>query len=111
MNQVLHFSHSRGLGAILAASLLTACSSPPSVSQADAAIKQVPQVNFLLAMMGPKAQDPDTHLVSDMKCHKSGDQQYDCEVLMVKTKWGDQPTVAVRFIKLSGEWRAVLRNE
>jgi hypothetical protein len=86
--------------------LLGGCGqTPPSLSEADAAVKQLPELQVL---MGSRINNPNVHLVTDLKCGKSGDESFLCLVLLPKDPMnGLQQTVPVRFVKLDGKWRAV----
>lgn len=58
-------------------------------------------------LMGAAASDPKVHLVSDLKCDKTGDDQFKCQVLLPKNPInGLQQTVPVEFVKLGGKWHA-----
>ena len=90
----------------VAAVLLTGCGqTPPTRSEADSAVKQLPELQLLI---GSQINSPGVHLVTDLKCGKSGDETFLCQVLLPKNPInGLQQTVPVRFVKLDGKWRAV----
>lgn len=89
-----------------AAALLCGCGqSPPSLSEADTAVKQLPELQMLV---GSQINNPNVHLVADLKCGQSGDETFLCQVLLPKDPKNDlQQTVPVKFVKLGGKWRAV----
>lgn len=89
-----------------AALLLAGCGqSPPSLAEADTAVKQLPELQVLV---GSQINNPSVHLVTDLKCGKSGDETFLCQVLLPRSSInGLQQTVPVRFVKLDGKWRAV----
>jgi hypothetical protein len=93
-------------GPALAALLLASCGqSPPSLAEADTAVKQLPELQVLV---GSQINNPSVHLVTDLKCGKSGDETFLCQVLLPKNPInGLQQTVPVKFVKLDGKWRAV----
>jgi hypothetical protein len=88
------------------AALLGGCGqSPPSLSEADTAVKQLPELQMLV---GSRINNPNVHLVTDLKCGKSGDETFLCQILLPKDPMnGLQQTVPVKFVKLDGKWRAV----
>ena len=90
----------------IAAVLLAGCGqSPPSLTEADAAVKQLPELQVLV---GSQINNPSVHLVTDLKCGKSGDETFLCQVLLPRNPInGLQQTVPVKFVKLDGQWRAV----
>ena len=90
-------------GAVL---LLQGCGqSPPTLAEADTAVKQLPELQMLV---GSRINNPNVHLVTDLKCGKSGDEIFLCQVLLPKDPAnGLQQTVPVKFVKLDGQWRAV----
>src|ERR1700722_1991568 len=90
----------------VAALLLAGCGqSPPSLAEADTAVKQLPELQVLV---GSQINNPSVHLVTDLKCGKSGDETFLCQVLLPKNPInGLQQTVPVKFVKLDGKWRAV----
>jgi hypothetical protein len=90
----------------VAAVLLAGCGqSPPSRSEADAAVKQLPELQVLV---GAQINDPGVHLVTDLKCGRSSDATFLCQVLLPKNPSnGLQQTIPVKFVKLDGKWRAV----
>lgn len=94
---------------IVAIGLLGGCGQrPPSRAEADTAVKQLPELQLLV---GTQLNDPDVHLVSDLRCSKSGDQMFLCQILLPKNpKNGLQQTVPVQFTKLDGQWRASSAN-
>jgi hypothetical protein len=85
--------------------LLGGCGqSPPSLTEADMAVKQLPELQMLVGSQ----INPNVHLVTDLKCGKSGDATFLCQVLLPKNPMnGLQHTVPVKFVKLDGKWRAV----
>ena len=86
--------------------ILTGCGEgPPSIAEADTAVKQLPELQTLV---GSRLNNPDVHLVTDLKCSKSGDATFLCQVLLPKNAInGLQQTVPVKLVKLDGKWRAV----
>jgi hypothetical protein len=89
----------------IAAYLCGCGQSPPSRSEADTAVKQLPELQTLV---GSGINNPNVHLVMDLKCGKSGDATFLCQVLLPQDPMnGLQQTVPVRFVKLDGKWRAV----
>jgi hypothetical protein len=91
---------------LVCTALLAACgNSPPSTDQANAALKELPQMQLLL---GNQINNASLHLVSDMKCDPSGDHKFKCQVLLPKNPFnGSQETLPVEFVKLDGKWRAI----
>ena len=96
----------RSLASTAAAILLSGCGQgPPSLAEADTALKQLPELQVLV---GSQINNPNVHLVTDLKCSKSGDATFLCHVLLPKNRInGLQQTVPIRLVKLDGEWRAL----
>jgi hypothetical protein len=86
--------------------MLSGCGQiPPSIAEADTAVKQLPELQILV---GSRLNNPNVHLVTDLKCSKTGDATFLCQVLLPKSAMnGLQQTVPVRLVKLDGKWRAI----
>lgn len=102
----------RWWSAIAVTILLAACGSRgPTVDEANAAIKDMPQFRFFLGTEANSQKFHQLKLVSDLKCTKVGDEHYACQVLMQKNPiTGVRQTASVDFVKLGGEWRATATN-
>jgi hypothetical protein len=89
-----------------AALILSGCGQvPPSIAEADTAVKQLPELQILV---GSRLNNPNVHLVTDLKCSKAGDATFLCQVLLPKNERnGLQQTVPVKLVKLDGKWRAI----
>jgi hypothetical protein len=89
-----------------AAVILGGCGQvPPSIAEADTAVKQLPELQILV---GSRLNDPKVHLVTDLKCGKAADATFLCVVLLPKSAVsGLQQTVPVELVKLDGKWRAI----
>ena len=89
-----------------AALTLSGCGQlPPSIAEADTAVKQLPELQILV---GSRLNNPNVHLVTDLKCSKAGDATFLCQVLLPKNAMnGLQQTVPLKLVKLDGKWRAI----
>jgi hypothetical protein len=89
-----------------AAVILCGCGQvPPSIAEADTAMKQLPELQILV---GSRLNDPNVHLVTDLKCSRTVDAIFLCQVLLPRSVVsGLQQTVPVKLVKLDGEWRAI----
>jgi hypothetical protein len=91
---------------LTSAVLFSACGGgPPSIAEANRALKEAPDMQLVL---GDQSKNTALNLISDLKCEKSGDQQFKCQILLPKNPLtGTQETIPVGFVKLDGKWREI----